>query len=566
MAEIDNLGEGAENLGDSIGNLKDVLSELAVQLNKSANLTNDLAQNLQNAAEAGEDVTDAQEDTNKAQEKSVKTLDEIIKKNKGLNSLLNIGKGAALAFVTQLGNADKTTTQLGRGLNLSKTEAVELAKGFAATARDTQDITINSQRLIKANMELNKQLGTANRFSSSTLVTFSKLTEVVGISAESAGNLAFEAERSGKNFRAIEEDVLGASYGLQQQSGVALNLKGVLESTGKVTGTIRANLGANPVAIAKAVTQAKLLGTELEVLSAAGRTLLDFEQSIEKELEAELLTGKQLNLEKARSAALAGDENTLMEELSKNFGSHTDFMKMNVLQREKLAAAVGMEAGAMADMLFKQETMNTNAEELRAQGKEELANKLEQLDTQDKIQAAQEQLQATLADISLAVMPLVQGFGNIVQSLAESKNLVIALTSLFIGLAAAQKTLAILSMLQATGVIFAENAKAGPIIGTIAAIAGVAALAAAATAAYTYVEDGIAPPGGGPFTITDKFGATAVTAAGDGIAVSPNISKGPAQTQPIVIQNNWDAFQASNGNGRRGLGGTQSLQASPTFA
>ena len=121
-------------------------------------------------------------------------------------------------------------------------------------------------------------------------------------------------------------------------------------------------------------------------------------------------------------------------------------------------------------------------------------------------------------------------------------------------------------MLQATGVIFAENAKAGPIIGTIAAVAGIAALAAAATAAYTYVEDGIAPPGGGPFTITDKFGATAVTAAGDGIAVSPNISKGPAQTQPIVIQNNWDAFQASNGNGRRGLGGTQSLQASPTFA
>ena len=59
--------------------------------------------------------------------------------------------------------------------------------------------------------------------------------------------------------------------------------------------------------------------------------------------------------------------------------------------------------------------------------------------------------------------------------------------------------------------------------------------------------------------------ATAVTAAGDGIAVSPNINKTP-QSQPIVIQNNWDAFQASNGNGRRGLGGTQSLQASPTFA
>jgi hypothetical protein len=208
-----------------------------------------------------------------------------------------------------------------------------------------------------------------------------------------------------------------------------------------------------------------------------------------------------------------------------------------------------------------------NAKELRALGKNELADRLEQLDTQDKINLAQEKFQTVLADVGLAVLPLVEGFGNVVEFLAQSKGLVIGLTSLFIGLAAAQKTLAILSLLQATGVIFAENAKAGPIIGTIAAVAGIAALAASAAAAYTYVEDGIAPPGGGPFKITDKFGATAVTAAGDGIAVSPNISKGPtASSQPIVIQNNWDAFAASNGNGRRGLAGTQRLQASPTFA
>jgi peptidoglycan hydrolase-like amidase len=39
------------------------------------------------------------------------------------------------------------------------------------------------------------------------------------------------------------------------------------------------------------------------------------------------------------------------------------------------------------------------------------------------------------------------------------------------------------------------------------------------------VSDGVAPSGKGPFTITDRFGATAVTANGDGIAVSPNINR-----------------------------------------
>jgi hypothetical protein len=39
------------------------------------------------------------------------------------------------------------------------------------------------------------------------------------------------------------------------------------------------------------------------------------------------------------------------------------------------------------------------------------------------------------------------------------------------------------------------------------------------------VADGIAPPGNGPFTITDSYGRTAITANGDGVAVSPNINQ-----------------------------------------
>ena len=41
---------------------------------------------------------------------------------------------------------------------------------------------------------------------------------------------------------------------------------------------------------------------------------------------------------------------------------------------------------------------------------------------------------------------------------------------------------------------------------------------------------------------------------------------GGGSAQPVIIQNNWDAFAASSGRGRKGLGGTQDLQASPTFA
>ena len=63
-----------------------------------------------------------------------------------------------------------------------------------------------------------------------------------------------------------------------------------------------------------------------------GSKLLDFESSITSELEAEMLIGRNLNLERARAAALAGDQVTLMEELNSQMGSLEDFQDMNVIQ------------------------------------------------------------------------------------------------------------------------------------------------------------------------------------------------------------------------------------------
>ena len=207
-------------------------------------------------------------------------------------------------FLTAMMKADEETTQMGRNLNLSKTEASALKAEFGLAATRSGDIAVNSIRMTKAMGTLNEQLGTAVRFNDEMLMTTSKLTDVVGLSAEAAGSLAFQAQRSGQSLRETEENALGASYELQQGAGVALNLKGVLEATGKVSGQLRAQLGANPAEIAKTVTAAKLLGAEIEDIAAASKSLLEFESSIESELEAELLTGKQLNLERARSAAL----------------------------------------------------------------------------------------------------------------------------------------------------------------------------------------------------------------------------------------------------------------------
>ena len=346
-----------------------------------------------------------------------------------------VGTLTAGSFINFLLNLDNSLTQTARNLNLSKDEAISLRQEFAGVSLNSEDIAINSERLLKANQALNDQLGTAFKFSSDTLITFSKLTEIVGLSAEAAGSLAFQAQRSGESFREVEENTLAASYNLQQSSGIALNNKEILEATGKVTGQVRANLGANPEAIARAVTQAKLFGAEIDDIVASSKALLDFESSIEAELSAELLTGKQLNLERARALSLAGDQEGLARELAAQAGTFTEFSKLNVLQQDELAKAFGMSSDKLSDILFKQETQGMNAKQLRALGKDELADRLEQLSTQDKINLAQEKLQTVIGDIATIFLPIVEGFGSMVGFLAENKVAAIALGSVLTGLA-----------------------------------------------------------------------------------------------------------------------------------
>lgn len=314
-------------------------------------------------------------------------------------------------LVKGLMEADKQTNELGRSMMMTQRESMKFSRDIQTATTNNYQFGITATKVLGNITELNKQFGFITEFSGETLVSMTKLTYTLKIGAEEAGNLAAAAEASGINFEDNYKNILAASYELQQQAGTQVDLRQVLTETGKVTGQIRANMGGNTVEIAKAVTNARLLGSSFEDMANAGKALLEFESSITNELEAELLLGRDINLERARAAALTGDQVTLQNELAKEMGSFEEFTKMNVLQQEALAGALGMSADQIADMLFNQETMNKSVKELRDLGKDELANRLEQKTAQDKMNAAMAQLKQVFVDLGTALLPIVNIIG-----------------------------------------------------------------------------------------------------------------------------------------------------------
>lgn len=561
MAEenINDLNNSAEDIKVNFAEIRNLVEDLNKNLASTVQLTSNVVNNLAQTNDIGK----KQVKDDEKKEGILKNVDKLKDKSKtkelALNKIKQAGNRIIDELLVQMMAADKEVNSMSKSLNISYDEATALKQEFALAAAKSGDLAVNSVRMGKAMGTLNEQLGSAFRFTDEMLMTTSKLTEVVGLSAEAAGSLAFQAQRSGQSVREVEENALGASYAMQQSAGIALDMKGVLEATGKVSGQLRAQLGGNPEVIAKAVTAAKLLGAEIADIANSSKQLLDFETSIEDELQAELLTGKQLNLERARAAALAGDQETVAKELAANMGTFTDFTKMNTLQQDALAKSMGMQSDQLADMLFKQETMGMNAKQLRAQGKDELADRLEQLDAQDKMALAQEKMTALMGDLATIFLPIVEGFGNLISFIMESKLALAGLVGIMTAFAAVSIASSIAQIMGSFGLI--------PFgIGVPLGIAAVAGLLATIGTGIALVKDGIAPSSKGPFTIMDNYGGMAKTTPGDNLQVSPNVGKSSGTTQPIVIKNTFDAFAASNGNGRKGLGGTQEMQASPTFA
>lgn len=320
---------------------------------------------------------------------------------------------------SQILKVNKETVELQKSMALTSGEASTLRQEFSNIANESGNINVTTSALLTTVSELSKQFGFIAMFSADTLVTTTKLTQQVGISAEAAGMLAAASVSTGLNFEEQYKNALGTSYELQRQEGIQFDLRQILEESGKVTGTIRANLGTNVESIAKAVTQAKLFGASLKDVASASKALLDFESSITAELEAELLLGRNINLETARQAALNGDMVTLAKELRKEAGDYTEFSKLNVIQQEALAKSMGMQSDQLADILFQQDIQGKTARELRALGKDDLATKLEAQNVQDKFNKSIEKLSSLLGDAVTAFMPLIDVLSDVFTLIAN---------------------------------------------------------------------------------------------------------------------------------------------------
>ena len=274
----------------------------------------------------------------------------------------------AIQFLNEM---DKRVVSIQRNFNLSAENAARFNAEIANSARSTNSLLYNSERLLASLTSVNIALGTAGNVNSDILKTFVLQTERLGISAESASQLAQIYLALGVNSEDFNKELVSQVQSMNASNTLAIDYKDVMEDVKNINKATLLSMNQQSKSIARSVYQAKQLGMTMSQVEGVADSLLNFESSIEAEMKAELLLGKQLNLEKARQFALMDDMGGVAAELAKQEITAAKFGDLNRIQKQALAETFGMSRTEMGEMLVQQEALN-KVQQIQGQRQEDI--------------------------------------------------------------------------------------------------------------------------------------------------------------------------------------------------
>ena len=331
-------------------------------------------------------------------------------------------------------SVDSAIGDLAKGFDMSYNSAANLRMELTDIANFSMDVAVTTKGLQESMMAVGQTLGSNARLNKEDLVTFTKLREQAGYTNEELVGIQKLTLATGGNLEDNAKSFLGTVAVMNAQNKLTINAKQLLKEVANVSDSIKLSIGGTTEKLAEAAFKAKQFGINLAQADQISSSLLDFESSINNEISAELITGKDLNLEKARLLALNGDIAGAGAEILKQVGGTAEFTKMNRIQQEALAKAVGLSRDDLAKSLVDREALaKLGAKEGQSAqdaynaavakygvekaknmlGDEALANQFQQQSVQERFANSIEKLKELFVSLLEPLMPVFDVFADI---------------------------------------------------------------------------------------------------------------------------------------------------------
>jgi len=257
--------------------------------------------------------------------------------------------GIIAAIVLSFAKLNKVLAQTRKDLGVSAAQAVILEGRFKLLALQGKLFGLEADDIKNSFNAIRENFGGIDQATNKFVLNLAKAQLFTGATASETARVIALQEAISDSSRETLLNQAKITSALIKQAGVA-------------PGAVFKDIADNALFFAqyakdggdnliRAGIQARKLGLSMSAVANISNNLLDFEQSIEKQLEASLLLGRQINLDRARQLAITGDQEGMLKEVLKQVGGESEFNKMNVIQRKALAESVGVNVEELSRLV-----------------------------------------------------------------------------------------------------------------------------------------------------------------------------------------------------------------------
>lgn len=261
--------------------------------------------------------------------------------------------------------ADKRVTSIAKNLSITKDESRAVYSSLTDSKDQINTIYRDTENIVEAFTDLAQITDFVNFATNKQIESQIILTKQLELSKEEAIGYQEALINSNEDQEKGLDIVYDQIAAFANQNKMTANASAIFKEIGKTSKTIQLNFKGNLTELTKTVLEAKKLGLTLDQVDNVASSLLNFEESISSELEAELLLGQDINLEKARTFALNNDIAGLTKEIANQGITAEKFSRLNRIQQEALAKTLGMNSKELGDSLYQQQLIQrTGGKEL----------------------------------------------------------------------------------------------------------------------------------------------------------------------------------------------------------
>ncbi len=302
--------------------------------------SNKLAQNYARLTEEQKDQLESQLEVYKGIQKTISGI---------ADTLATLTSGPAGFFGTALIGAGFAADKLGKN--------IRSFGGFIDSAQfSALGLSFIFEDAEETAKSLSKQFGGLKDVSLSTQLNTNLMATNMGISGEEAANVVGSFARLNNMSADTAMDMAATTKSMAKAAGVPVDqvMKDVAGSAEKF-----AEYGKDGgINIAKAAVSAAKLGVGMDSLTKVTDSLLDFETSINSELELGAMLGRNINLDRARALAYEGNIGGAVKETLQSLGGIEEFNKMDIFQKRKAAELLGLSVDEFQKMAANSDKLN----------------------------------------------------------------------------------------------------------------------------------------------------------------------------------------------------------------